>query len=295
MTIYTIIVTYNGTQWIEKCLDSLRQSSVQSHILVIDNASSDDTASVIRQKYPEVELIESGKNLGFGQANNIGLRKALEEKADYVLLLNQDTKIGTDTIEKLIETAEANPQYGILSPFHYNYEGDATERYFEEWVLQHYTPEYNRDKAEGRIKTVYTTSFVHAACWLMPIETIRKVGGFDPLFFHYGEDNDYVQRLHACGLKVAIVPEAGLFHQGTNWGLSDPGNKRWFQTNQSLLLFKDPNASGAGSLILFLKQILKIHLSNNSVKASAYRQNLRRLFKMIKSRREQQKPLAYLS
>lgn len=295
MKVITIIVTYNGSRWMEKCLNSLRQSTVPSHILVIDNASSDDTVAVIRTKYPEVELIESPKNLGFGQANNIGLRKALAENADYVLLLNQDAWVGERAIEKMIDIAKANYQYGILSPYHYNYNGDATEKYFEEWVLQHYTPEYNLDKTNGTVKEVYTSSFVHAACWLMPVATIRKVGGFDPLFFHYGEDNDFVQRLHACGLKVAIVPGAGLFHQGTNWGLSDPGHKRWFQVIQSLLLFKNPAASEAGALILFLKQIIKIHFSGNAVRASAYRKNLGRLFKMIKSRREQQKPLAYLS
>lgn len=293
--ILTIIVSYNGAQWIEKCLDSLLESTVKTHILIVDNASTDNTVQIIRGKYPEVELIESAKNLGFGKANNIGLRKALDEKADYVLLLNQDTKIGRDAIEKLIESSKTNPQYGILSPYHYNYEGNDTEKYFEEWVLQHYTPDYNEDKMTGAIKSVYPTSFVHAACWLMPIETIKKVGGFDPLFYHYGEDNDYVQRLRSHKMMAGIVPDAKLFHQGTNWGMVDPGNKRWFQINQSLLLFKSPQASGPGSLLLFLKQIVKVHFSGNGIVASAYRRNFIRLFRMIKSRREQRKPLAYLN
>lgn len=295
MTIYTIIVTYNGTQWIEKCLDSLMQSTAPSHVIVIDNASTDDTVAIIRQKYPEVELIESYKNLGFGKANNIGLRRALNDKADYVLLLNQDTRIEREMMEKLIDVSKSNPGYGVLSPYHFNYEGDNTERYFEEWVLRHYTPDLNTDKESGTLKAVYTTSFVHAACWLMPIETIKKVGGFDPLFFHYGEDNDFIQRLRIYQMKVGIVPNAKLFHQGTNWGLTDPGKKRWFQINQSLLLFKSPEASEPGSLLLFLRQIVKVHLSGNRVIASAYRRNFIRLFRMIKSRREQRKSFAYLN
>lgn len=82
MKVNTIIVTYNGAQWIEKCLDSLHECKVKTHILIVDNASTDNTLSIIREKYPEVELIESAKNLGFGKANNIGLRKALDERAD---------------------------------------------------------------------------------------------------------------------------------------------------------------------------------------------------------------------
>lgn len=294
MSIITIIVTYNGGQWIEKCLASLRESTQPVLALVVDNASQDDTVKIIREKYPETELIESGKNLGFGQANNIGLKKALQEKANYVLLLNQDARVAPDTIEKMIETAAKHPGYGILSPYHLNYEGTDTERYFEEWVVGHYTPGLKEDRAKGKMKEVYESKFVHAACWLMPLSTVERVGGFDPLFFHYGEDNDYVQRLQYHGLKIGIVPQALLYHQGTNEGLGSPEKKLWFQVNQAVILFKDPKASTIGALALFAKQFVKLQFSGNKVLAKAYRINLRRIFEMLASRREQKKARAYL-
>jgi N-acetylglucosaminyl-diphospho-decaprenol L-rhamnosyltransferase len=96
--VVVIIVTYNGAGWIEKCLNSLRNSSLNTDVIVIDNASTDETVSLIENLYPEVELVKRANNLGFGQANNIGLRMALDQNADFVFLLNQDAWIDQDTI-----------------------------------------------------------------------------------------------------------------------------------------------------------------------------------------------------
>ncbi|MCO6496344.1 MAG: glycosyltransferase family 2 protein [Chitinophagaceae bacterium] len=294
MRICSVIVTYNGAEWIEKCLSSLRESTQPVHAIVIDNASQDDTVKIIREEFPEVELIASEKNLGFGQANNIGIKRALEERADYVLLLNQDAWIEASAIEKMMAVFHQNPGYGILSPYHHDYTGADTERYFKEWVLENYTPGLKEDLERNELKPVYPSRFVHAACWLMPLSTIERVGGFDPLFFHYGEDNDYVQRMQYHGLKTGIVPQALLYHQGTNEGLGSPEKKLWFQVNQAVTLFKDPKASTAGALALFARQFVRLQFSGNKVLAKAYRTNLRRIFEMLASRREQKKARAYL-
>lgn len=294
-TVYAIVVTYNGSKWIEKCLSSLKNSVMPLHTIVIDNASADDTVSTIEKKFPEVELIKSEKNLGFGAANNIGLRRALEADADYVLLLNQDAWIEKDALEKLVVVSKKNLDFAILSPFHLNYQGNATERYFDEWILRHYTKHLVSAMGSGNLQEVYPTSFVHAACWLMPIETVRRVGGFDPLFFHYGEDNDFVQRVHYDGLKVGIVAKAYIHHQGSNEGLKSPGHNIPFLINQSLLLFKDPKASTPGATLLFFKQLIANHIKGlNKPLSRASRFNLRRLGKMMVSRQQQYSPQAYL-
>ena len=82
MKVYTIIVTYNGDKWIEKCLRSLRDSTLSLSVLVIDNASTDKTVNIVKEQFPEFQLIETGANLGFGKANNIGLEMALQKNAD---------------------------------------------------------------------------------------------------------------------------------------------------------------------------------------------------------------------
>jgi N-acetylglucosaminyl-diphospho-decaprenol L-rhamnosyltransferase len=123
--IYSIVVTYNGSKWLDKCFGSLLNSTVSTKIIAIDNKSTDGTPDEIRLKFPSVEVIETGKNLGFGKANNIGLTRALNENADYVFLLNQDAWVEPDTIGKLISTQSS--EYAILSPVHLNGQGDALD------------------------------------------------------------------------------------------------------------------------------------------------------------------------
>jgi GT2 family glycosyltransferase len=78
MKIFSLVVTYNGAKWIAGCLDSLKASSTDNEIIVVDNGSTDRTKTIVRESYPEVFLLENADNLGFGQANNQGLRMALE-------------------------------------------------------------------------------------------------------------------------------------------------------------------------------------------------------------------------
>ena len=92
ISVFTIIVTFNGEQWIRNCLLSIRESSISSHIIVVDNSSTDETINIIILEFPEVTLIQNEINLGFGKANNIGIQFALKKSATFLLLLNQVSK-----------------------------------------------------------------------------------------------------------------------------------------------------------------------------------------------------------
>lgn len=293
--VFCIIVTYNGMQWIEKCLSSVHESVIPIHIIVIDNKSSDGTVAFIQKNFPNIELIQSEKNLGFGKANNIGLKKALENQADYVVLLNQDAWIDKDCISVLIEHSQKYPEYGIISPYHFNYEGTDTEVFFKEWVINYYTKELKDDAEKGRVKDIYACDFVHAACWLMPIRTIKTVGGFDPLFFHYGEDNDYVQRLGSYNLKAGIVPAAKFYHKGAHALLSGSATNFYSLTIYNLLMLKNPAGSTRGLVVLFFKQLLNAIFRGNKMEFKARFKNLKQLRLILKSRAKQKLPLAYLS
>jgi GT2 family glycosyltransferase len=209
---YAIIVTYNGSKWVDKCFGSLVNSSIPLHILAIDNASTDGTPEVIRQKYPQVEVIETGKNLGFGKANNIGLKRVLDDNADFAFLLNQDAWVESDTVEKLINSHKSNMQYDLLSPIHLNGYGDAIDRNFQNYLGSFYTPGFYSDLYLNKLKSIYRGIYANAAAWLLTRKCVESVGGFDPLFKHYGEDNDYINRLHSQNLCLAIVPNALIYH-----------------------------------------------------------------------------------
>ncbi|TXE09273.1 glycosyltransferase family 2 protein [Gelidibacter salicanalis] len=210
--VYTIIVTYNGMQWIDQCLKSLRESSIPTHVIVIDNLSTDDSAKHIGENFPEVHLIRSKINLGFGKGNNIGLTKALKDNVDYVFLLNQDAWVRRDSIELLINIHRNNNDYGVLSPVHLNGTEKELETKFAEYAGPENTPGFLSDLYMQSIKPLYTSNFVNAAAWLISKKCLEKVGGFNPLFAHYGEDEDYINRVKYWGFKIGIVPNAVITH-----------------------------------------------------------------------------------
>ena len=183
--VLVIIVTYNAHDWIHQCLNSVDMDRYDA--FVVDNASTDDTLSILHTEYPKALVREMDKNLGFGQANNIGLRYALDNGYDYVFLLNQDAWLLPDTIDKLIATQKQHPEYWVLSPLQMNTKQGGIERQFAVYLTRFCVDIHADDVQE--------VGFCNAAAWLMTIEGIKIVGGFDPIFPHYGEDTDFLQRV----------------------------------------------------------------------------------------------------
>lgn len=216
MNVYAIIVSYNGVDLLEKCINSLLVSNLLVKVFVVDNSSTDGTLDFLRNNFTDIEILAQSKNLGFGQANNIGFRKALEDGADYVFLLNQDAWVEPDTISSLIGYHMKFPGYGILSPVHLNGTGNALDPGFASYVSHEKCPGFVSDAFVGTLKKIYKVDFVNAAAWLLPISTIEVVGGFSTIFFHYGEDYDYASRLKFKGFSLGIVPEAVVYHARNN-------------------------------------------------------------------------------
>ena len=223
MNIFTIIVTYNGLKWVDFCLGSLRLSTIKTTPIIIDNCSVDGTTQYIAQQYPEAILFEQKKNLGFGQANNIGLRYALEHNADYVLLLNQDAAIAPNMLELCLDQSDGK---SLLSPIHMNGDGTCIDNSFRDFSLIKCTELINDMFAEN-IKSYYSCGEICAACWLLPISIIKKIGGFNPLFFHYSEDNNYYHRLIYHHVITRLIPEAKAFHDREQFGNESAFNKQW--------------------------------------------------------------------
>lgn len=213
MKVLIVIISYNGEDLIQNCLASLDRSSLNKDILIIDNNSNDLTVKIIRDRFPFVKIIEKKRNCGFGKANNIGFRYAIENSYDFIFLLNQDVYVQVNTIEKLISVSRDNPEYGILSPIHLNGLGDKIDSNFLNYISGINCPSFLSDYIIGKqLNEIYHLNFVNAAAWLLPIETLKNVGGFDPIFFHYGEDNNYCQRVLYHGFKIGIVSDCFIRH-----------------------------------------------------------------------------------
>lgn len=206
--VYVIIVTYKGRYWYDKCFRSLRESTYPVTTIVVDNASGDGSADYIRGHFPEVIVIESDKNLGFGNANNVGMKYAREHDCDYVFLLNQDTWVEPDMMEKLVEAAEKHPGYGVYSPVHMDVDRKRINMNLR-FVKSH---DFISDCYFDVLKDVYPITYSNAAGWLLPRKTLEMIGGFTPLIYHYGEDDDYMRRMEYHKLNMVLVPAARMVH-----------------------------------------------------------------------------------
>lgn len=263
MKVLSIIVSYNFEPWLDKCLDSLFSSRYPTDVIVIDNASQDRTVQMIREKFPLVTLVESKENLGFGKANNIGFDHALQHGYDFVFLINQDAWIHRECLSHLL----AHPiqkSTGIVSPLHY----DGTERSLDRG-FKHYLNNINLKLASS------TATFINAAFWLIPISTIKEVGKFSPLFYHYGEDKDYANRLRYHGYKIAVNHQAVAYHDRQSRPERPSGNALqrsefvYFLTEYANINYSFGKAFGYSVLAAF-KKALKTTGKSNGLSFAAY-------------------------
>ena len=201
--ILAVIVTYNALPWIDRCIGSLRESSLRPDIFVVDNCSADGTAEYIAEHFPEVIFRPQKENLGFGAANNLGLRYALDNGYDFVYLMNQDAWVKAETLEKL--TAAYDKSYAVLSPLQTDAGGKEPDSNFERKCGKFIT------KAPERARIV-DVPFVMAAHWLVGRDAVEKVGGFSPAFKQYGEDDNWIHRALYFNYKIGVVPCAVAVH-----------------------------------------------------------------------------------
>lgn len=254
--VLTIIATYNASRWIEPCFGSLRRSEVHTDVLVIDNASSDGTPELIRKNFPEVEVIKSSENLGFGRANNVGIHRALDEGYDYVLLLNQDAWLEETTIGQLLSAHHTHPHFGVISPIPYDGTGQKLD-----YLYEHVYQKSMRSVVGDEIAEI---DFINAACWLIHRDVLQKIGGFHPHFFLYGEDSNFVHRLKTAGEhKLGINISARYFHdrgERRNVPLTKTKRKRSLSFLAKTALY-DPRQNliktFAGTLYYHLKTMFK--------------------------------------
>ena len=212
-------------KWVDRCLKSLRESSVPLNLVIIDNGSKDNTISYIKENYQDAHIIVNDKNKGFGQANNQGIEYAYNNGATHFFLLNQDAWIQKDSVSVLVETMDRY-HLAVVSPIQLNGDGTMYDKSFcRAAVFNTQNVSLISDLTFGTIKDYYTVISVPAASWLISKDTIETIGGFDPLFFHYGEDSNYCQRLKFHKLTIAIAPRAFINHDREEKGNIELFNK----------------------------------------------------------------------
>ena len=293
MKTFVIIVTYNPKKWIEKCFTSIENCSIPLNVIVIDNGSNDGSQEIIKKKHPNIIFIQNKENLGFGKANNIGIEIAYKKNADYFFLLNQDVWLENDTIENLIKISQENPEFGIISPVHFNGLGTQLDLGFKN------ASKINQDQLTKN--ELIEVPFVNAAIWIITKNCIEKVGGFSPDFFHYCEDNNYVARLKFHNLKLGVVTNLKGFHD-REFRVENEFYKDNYQILERdlIMTLSDPNLNLSrfkifvATIISFIKNIFlkKDNQTNKNYLKAIFNINYKEIIKNRQISKVQ--PLAFL-
>lgn len=222
-----LIVTWNNADIITDCIDTLFQfSPVDNEVIVVDNASSDATCDVIRNRYGEkVILIETGENLGFSQGNNVALSKATGE---YIFFVNPDVIFIEDIITPMIRVLEEHPEVGVVSPRLLYKDGayqvstcnfpSAAKVFWDDMHFYKLLPlkaQKRRAQAQYRGEDDRFVDWSYGAAHFCRHADVVKIGGYPTGYFMYGEDTELCMSfLDRLGLKNYYLGQASLIHLG---------------------------------------------------------------------------------
>ncbi len=226
LKISVIIVSYNVRGFLENLVHSLRRAldRIEAEVIVVDNASEDNTVEFVRNNFPEVKIIENRVNVGFGKANN---QAVIEAKGEYLLLINPDAVVQEDTIKEMLHFMASHPDAGAASCKILNADGTLQKTcrrgFPTPWVaftkISGLSSLFPTTKLFGRYNLTYlNASEVHevdaigGSFMVIPRAVFEKVGGFDEDYFMYGEDIDLCYKIKHAGYKVYYTPQTTAVH-----------------------------------------------------------------------------------
>ena len=248
--IAVVILNRNRREDTLACLRSVAASSLRDFkVLLLDNDSQDGTPAAVREQFPEVTVIETGGNLGYAAGNNIGLRWAEEHGVDYAFLLNEDTIVAPDCLERLVAAAVANPNAAFLGPLVYHFsEPDVIQSaggvISDDWRLSHRGQD---QRNRGRFITVEPVQWVTGCSILISVAALARVGLLDPSFFIYSEEVEWCLRARKAGFVGLFVPGARIWHKGVQRDYHPSPRVVYLSTRNHLMMMKKHGA-GAGAL-----------------------------------------------
>ena len=253
-----VILNWNRPLDAIACLKSLASITYGNyHIIVVDNGSTDGSPERIRTAAPSVELLVSPENLGFGAGANIGIERALELGAGYVLLLNNDTVVAPESLALLVKASENDSTIGISVPKIYYYDdptriwsAGARWRSFPPRVVmigfgREDGPEYSEQ---------YDLDYATGCAMLVRRRVFEIVGAFDPVYFMYQEDYDFCYRVRKAGFRIVYVPQAKIWHKISR-GVGENSSRKWYLWSRSAVVFYARNFSSL-TLVSFLGWIV---------------------------------------
>lgn len=276
-----VSVNYDQPEVTCEMLASLEKVTYSNfETLIVDNASPTKSPNIIKEKYPEIQLIISKKNLGFAGGNNIALKQA---KGDYVLLLNNDTEVKPDFLESLVELMESDKKIGIVSSKILYFYEDNVIQYAGASPINPITSRGShygyKEIDNGQLDEVTETAYPHGACMMIRKSVLEELGLLYEGYFLYYEELDFAERVKRAGYKIYFQPNSSILHkESISTGKNSP--LKTYYMNRNRLLFVRRNRSG---ITLFLGGIyfFLIPLPKNTIKYLFDKKHLSALYRGV--------------
>lgn len=243
--IAVILLNWNALQDTVECVESLLKSSYSNLIIyTVDNASHNNEANILEEKFPMVKVLPQKKNLGFCGGNNVGIKKAIEDGAEYILILNNDTLVPEDAVGKIIKEFLKMPDAGAVSPVILEYPA-IDKIWFSKaaWDLSRAQFSLNPDNntyEEIQGKNNWESEFACGCCLFTSAKILMEVGMLDERYFAYYDEADWCKRLENHGYKSYVTPKTIIYHKVSK---STPGLVSVYLMTRNRLLWMKENLS----------------------------------------------------
>lgn len=253
-----ILLSYNDWKETLLCLDSFAQVTYPNlEIIAVDNGSTNAPLTEARVRRPDLTIIENGKNLGYAEGNNVGIRYALEHGADYVLVQNNDTIVAPDFLDQLVRVAEQHPRAAFVGPLVYHH-SEPTVVQSAGGLLTNTWRAYHRGQNEddrGQYRTVDAVRWVTGCSILGRASVLGKIGLLDPEFFIYSEETDWCLRAGEAGYEILFVPQAKIWHKGVRRDYQPSPRVVYLSVRNELLLLRKHHAGVVAVTATWLRHL----------------------------------------
>jgi hypothetical protein len=236
------IVNYNGYALTRDCLRSLAQITYKNHVLiVVDNASGDNSVQRLREEFPAVHYIQNLYNMGFTGGNNIGLKKAKQLGAEYVFFLNNDTIVSENILDELTTFVSGNPDVGLVGPLTYYYEARNIISFGGGYINRNtgIYVQYNKGKTLDQLESqVIYCNFVAGAALFLSTALADAMGGFSNVYFLTSEESELCVRVADKGYKLAVITSCSVWHKVSQTLTVGSSIRAYFLFRNTLLFVK---------------------------------------------------------
>ncbi len=245
--VYIIILNYNGRAWLPACFASLFATEYPNYcVTLVDNNSTDDSIDLTQRLFPRVKVIRNAANLGFPAGNNVGIERALAAGAEYIVLLNPDTKLTPNWLAEIVSQGERAPEAGILGAVQYSYADES----FNTWTRTAAAAHLAELSQPETARQLIPLEWVEGSCFAVKRAVFQRIGLLDPLYFSFYEELDFCRRAACAGYRTMLVTNSRIHHQrGGIWAAQQNRRRAYLcDRGQFIYTLTDPRRSLAANL-----------------------------------------------